>query len=92
MERVREGWRENIIEKPYNFSQDRNLHGGLLVGIWNRRARDDDGENAVLHIRNNLLDLFSSLGSTQGEKKGEGELWYHSEQPWFDRTCQTSAL
>ena len=73
-ERERERERENMVERGYSSSRDRNLHGRFLVGIGNRWTRDDDGEDAVLHIRDNLLDLSSQLERQhEEERNGEGE-------------------
>ena len=65
----------------YTFSRDRNLRRQFLVGIWDRWAGNDDGEDTVLHIRDNLLDLFSSSETTEGAEEREDELWYRSERP-----------
>ena len=56
-----------MVERGYTSLRDRDLHGGLLVRIWNRWTRDDDGEDAVLHIRDDLLDLFSPLETRHNE-------------------------
>ena len=64
----------NVVEERlrYTFSRDRNLRGRLLVGIRDRWTGDDDGEDAVLHIRDNLLDLFpSSERQHKEERKGK---------------------
>jgi len=50
----------------YTFSRDRNLSGGLLVGVWNRWAGNDDREDAVLHIRDHLVDLSCLLDDNTG--------------------------
>ena len=71
----REITRENMVEKGCTISRDQNLRGGLVVDIGSRWARDDDGEDTVLHIRDNLLDLSFWLEWRYKEQRnGEGEL------------------
>lgn len=70
-------WRDieqvNVVEEilRYTFSRNRNLRRRLLVGIGDRWAGNDDGENAVLHVRDNLLSLFSSSERQRKEQREE---------------------
>ena len=63
----------NMVEERlrYTFSRDGNLRRRLLVGIGDRWAGNDDGEDAVLHIRDNILGLFpSSERQREEQRKG----------------------
>ena len=46
--------------------RNRDLCGGLWVGIGNRWPRNDDGQDTVLHVRDNLLNLSFPLETTRG--------------------------
>ena len=63
-------WKRSIIEKRLGstFSRNRDLDGRLLIRVGSR-ARDDDSEDTILHVRDNFLGLSSLLDKTQGEKE-----------------------
>ena len=64
---------ENMVERRlgYTFLRDWDQCGRLLVGIGDRCSRHDDGEDTVLHVCDNLLDLSSLLEASREDKAGK---------------------